>query len=70
MNVEKALDKFSTSKVETDETKNSESQIAENTVSNEEEPTTQSEITNKVRNVFLESMCFIPELIAENGKAK
>lgn len=67
--IEKALDKFSTSKVETDETKNSESQIAENTVSNEEEPTTQSEITNKVRNVFLESMCFIPELIAENGKA-
>ena len=41
-------------------------ELAESTT---EEIVQTTEITNKVRNVFLESMCFIPELVAENGTA-
>ena len=41
-------------------------EFAENTT---EEIVQTTEVTNKVRNVFLESMCFIPELVAENGTA-
>ena len=53
---------------------NSSKQTNEETTNNMNEPqeSSQSNATtdNKVRNVFLESMCFIPELVTTNGNAK
>ena len=33
-------------------------------------PTTETVVDDNIRNVFLESMCFIPELVTTNGSAK
>jgi len=40
------------------------------TPSNNNIPTTEKVIDDNIRNVFLESMCFIPELVTSNGEAK
>ena len=45
----------------------SESSTEEKTTA--EKATVETTIDNNIRNVFLESMCFIPELITTNGKA-
>lgn len=41
-----------------------------NNVSENNETTTETVVDDNIRNVFLESMCFIPELITTNGNAK
>lgn len=55
---------FSSSKIENNETNN---QDIVNAVKKEQKETVTD---NKVRNVFLESMCFIPELVTTGGKAQ
>ena len=40
------------------------------TTSSNNTPTIETIVDNNIRNVFLESMCFIPELVTTNGNAK
>ncbi|MEI3401765.1 MAG: alpha-2-macroglobulin family protein [Clostridia bacterium] len=40
------------------------------TTSSNNTPTIETIVDNNIRNVFLESMCFIPQLVTMNGNAK
>lgn len=40
------------------------------TTSSNNTPTIETIVDNNIRNIFLESMCFIPELVTTNGNAK
>ena len=44
--------------------------VTENNSINKEEATSETLADDNVRNIFLESMCFIPELVTTNGTAK
>ena len=64
------LDKFSNksnSSVQTADEQISDTNYEENEMIEEVENNTNNETTTKVRNVFLESLAFIPNLVVENG---